>query len=76
MAAHDSESYLGYLNKLLHQYHNNYHYSICKRPIIADCSALTKKIETNPKDPKFKVNDRVRLLSIRIFLAKVTLKVG
>ena len=35
---------------------------------------LTEKFETNPRAPKFKVNDRVRLLSTRIFLLKVTLK--
>ena len=34
---------------------------------------MTEKIE---KAPKLKVNDRVRLLSTRVFLVKVTLKVG
>ena len=31
-----------------------------KKPNNADYSALTEKIETNHKTPKFKVNDRVR----------------
>ena len=35
--------------------------SIGKKPISADYSALTEKIETNLKAPKFKVNDRFRI---------------
>ena len=41
--------------------HNLYHYYIGKKPITADYSALTEKIETNLKAPEFKVNDRVRI---------------
>ena len=33
MAANDSKSYLPYLNKLLDQYNNTYHYSINKGPL-------------------------------------------
>ena len=49
------------MNKLVDQYNNIYHHSINKKAINADFSALTEKIETNPKAPKFKVNDRVRI---------------
>ena len=45
---------------MVEQYNNNNYYSINKKHINVDYSALTKKIETNPKAPKFKVNDRVR----------------
>ena len=48
------------MNKLIDQYNNTYHHSINKKPINT-LTALTKKIETNPKTPKFKVNDRVRI---------------
>ena len=67
-----------YLNKLVDKYNNTYHHSINKKFINADYFALTEKIETIPKAPKFKVNDRVRitLRSIRIFLVNVTLKIG
>ena len=34
---------------------------VVKNLINADYSALTEKIETNPKAPKFKVNDIVRI---------------
>ena len=61
MTANDSNSYLPYLNKLVDQYNNTYHHSITKKPINADYSALTEKIERNPKAAKFKVNDRVKI---------------
>ena len=64
MTANDNKSYLPYLNKLVDQYNNTYHHSINKNPINAAYSALTEKIETNPKAPKFRVNDRVRIIKI------------
>ena len=53
MTANDNKSCLPYLNKSVDQYNNTYHHSINKKPIDADYSALTEKIETNPKGPKF-----------------------
>ena len=61
VTANDSKSYLIYLNKLVDQYNNTYHRSIDKKPIDADYSDLTEKMETNPKAPKFKVRVRVRI---------------
>ena len=40
------------------QYNNAYHQSINEKPINADYSALSENIESNPKPPKFKVNDK------------------
>ena len=56
MTANNSKFYLPYLNKLVDQYNNTYHHSINKKYINADYSALTEKIETDHKAPKFKVN--------------------
>ena len=61
MATNDSKSYLPYFIKLVDQYNNAYHHSIDKKPINADYAVLTKKIETNLKASKFKVNNRVRI---------------
>ena len=61
MTASDSKSYLSYLNKSVGQYNNTYHHSIGKKPTNANYSALTEKIEMNPKAPKIKVNDRVKI---------------
>ena len=70
MTANNSESYLSYLNKLVDQYNNAYHHSIGKKPINDDYSALTGKIETNPKVPKFRVNDRVRITRYKNIFSK------
>ena len=54
-------SYLDYLDKLVSQYNSTYHRSIGKIPIDADCCTWAGKVETNPKAPKLKVGDRVRI---------------
>ena len=74
MTANDNIYCLGYLNKLVDEY-KSYHRSIGKKPADADYSALTAKIEKNPKSLKFKVGES-KLLSTRILLAKVTPKIG
>ena len=55
----DNKSYLPYLNKLVDRCNKTYHHSINKKPINANYSAFFEKLETNPKAPKFKVNDRI-----------------
>ena len=76
MKANDSKSYLSYLNKLVDQYNNTYHHSINKKPIHADYSALTKKLGPILKLLNLKLMIESELLSIRIFLVMVTLKIG
>ena len=49
MTANDSKSYLGYSNRLIDEYNNTYHPSIDIKIIDDDYSALSEKIETNPK---------------------------
>ena len=58
------------MNKLVDQYNNTYHHSINKKPINADYSTLTEKIETNPKAPKFKVDDRVTITRYKNIFSK------
>ena len=70
MTANDSKSYLIYLNKLVRQYNNTYHHSVYKKPINANYSAFTEKIETNLKAPKFKINDRVRITKYKNVFSK------
>ena len=71
MAADDGKSYLSYLNKLVDQYNNTYHHSINKKPSNANYSALTEETDTNPKSPKFKVNDRVRITKYKNIFSEV-----
>ena len=61
MRTNHGKSYLPFLNKFVDQYSNTHHYSINKKPINTDYSTPTGNIESNPKAPKFKGNDRVRI---------------
>ena len=70
MATNDSKYYLPYFNNLVDQCNNTYHHSINKTHINVDCSALTEKIETNPKSPKYKVNYRVRVTKYKNIFRK------
>ena len=77
MTANDSKSYLSYLNKLVDQYKNTYHHYINKKPINADYSALTEKNWNKTMkllNKKLMIESKSK--SIRIFLVKVTLKIG
>ena len=77
ITAHDSKSYLLYLNKLLNQYNNTYHHSINKKPINADYSALTeKKLLKLTNFLNFKLMIDSESKSIRIFIVKVAMKIG
>ena len=58
------------MNKVVDQYNNTYHHSINKKPITADSSASTKNIESNPKAPKFKLNDTVRITKYKNIFGK------
>ena len=55
---------------MLNQYNNTYRPSINEKILNADYSALTEKIEANPKVPKFKVNDRIRITKYKNIFSK------
>ena len=76
MTANNEKFYLHYSNKLVDEWNNTYYHSIDKKPINADCSALTKEIEKNPKSSKFKFGDESILQSIKAFLVRATTKIG
>ena len=64
------------MNKLVDQYNHTYHHSVNKKPINAIYSSLTERLETNLKLLSLKLMIDSELLSIRIFLVKVTVKIG
>ena len=70
VTANNNKSYLPYLHKLVDHYNNTDDHSINKKPINVDYSAFTEKIETNPKAPKFKVNDGVRITEYKNIFSK------
>ena len=69
MLVYDSKPYLPYLNKLGDQYNITYQ-SINSKPINADYSVLTEKVETDPEASKFKVNDRVQITKYKDIFSK------
>ena len=71
----DSKSYLTCLNKLVDECNNTYHHSINKNSINADSSTLTEKSMRILKLLSLKLMIDLELLSIRIFLVRVTLKI-
>ena len=60
------------IDDMVNEYNNAYHTTIKMKPIdVKDNTYININKETNDKDPKFKVGDRVR-----IFLLKATLQIG
>ena len=57
-------------NNLVDKCNNIYHHSINKKPINADYSALTEKFGKVHKAPKFKVNDRIRIIKYKNIFSK------
>ena len=76
MTGNDSKFYLSYLNKLVYQYNNTYYNSIGKKPINGDYSPLIEKLRRLLKLQSLKLTIEPYFLSVRIFLVKVTLKIG
>ena len=68
--AGNSCSYLNYLDRFLDEYNNTYHCSIGKKPMDTCYYALAEEIETNPKAPKFKISDRIRITKYKIIFSK------
>ena len=75
ITAINSKSYLSYLSKLVDQYNAIYLHSINKKPINADYFALTDKIETTSKAPKFKVNDKVKITKYNNIFSKCYIEI-
>ena len=76
MTVNDSTYYLSYLNKLVEEYNNIYHRPVSKKPIDADYSVLNVKMNRVIKFLNLKLMIESGLLSTRIFLAKITPKIG
>ena len=75
MTTNDNISYLPYLIKLVDQCNNTYHHSINKKPINADNLLWLKKVRPILKLLRLNLITESESISIRIFLAEVTVKV-
>ena len=70
MAANDIKPYLSYLSNQQSNTKILIIILLIKSPINTDYSTLTEKIETNPKAPKYKFNDRIRITKHKIIFIK------
>ena len=64
------------MNKLVDHYNNTYHHFIDKKPINADYSASNENFKPIINLLNLKLFIESELLSIKIFLVMVTLKIG
>ena len=63
--------YIDKLDDIVDEYNNTYHTTIKMKPIdVKDNTYINSDKETNDKDPKFKVGDRVRISKNKNIFAK------
>ena len=63
--------YIDKLDDIVGEYNNTYHRAIKIKPVgVKDNSCIDFKKEVNDKDPKFKVEDRVRISKYKNMFAK------
>ena len=63
--------YIVKLDDIVNEYNNKYHTTIKVKPIdVKDNTYINTVKETNDKDPKFKVGDRVRISKYKNIFAK------
>ena len=71
MTSISQNAYIDELDDLVNEYNNTYHTTIKMKPIdVKDNRYKNTNKETNDKDPKFKVVDRVRISKYKNIFAK------
>ena len=74
MTANDSKFYLSYLNELVDQCNNTFHYSINEKLLMLLILLWLEKLRWILSLLNLMIESE--LLSVRIFLLKITLKIG
>ena len=71
MTSISKNGYIDKLDEIVNEYNNTYHTTIKMKPIdVKDNTYINTDKETNDKDPKFKVGDRVRISKYKNIFAK------
>ena len=66
--------YIDKLDDIVNEYNNTYHTMIKMKPtVVKDNTYTNTDKKTNDKDPKFKVDDRVRILDMLLINSEVPL---
>ena len=71
MAAVSKSVYFDVLDDIVDNYNNTFHRIIGMKPIDVKCGSYAEySVDSNEKDPKFKVSDHVRILKYKNIFAK------
>ena len=71
MTAVSKNVYFDVLDNTVDKYNNTYHTTIKMKPIdVKSNSCAEHNIDSNPKDPKFKIDDHVRISKYKNIFAK------
>ena len=69
--------YIGKLDDIANKYNNTYHITIKMKPVdVKSSTYMDYSKENNEKEPKFKIDDIVRIPKYKNIFAKVILKIG
>ena len=71
MAAVSKNVYFDVLNNIADKYNNIYHKTIKMKPIDVKSNSYAEcNVDSNAKDPKFKIDDHVRISKYKSIFAK------
>ena len=77
MTAVSKNVYFDVLNNIVDKYNNTYHRTIKMKPIdVKFYSYAEYNVDSNGKDPKFKIGDHVRISKQKTFLLNYMLLIG
>ena len=71
MTAVSKTIYFDVLNDIVKNYSNTYHKTIKMKPIFVKSDSYAKySVDSNEKDPKFKIGDHIKFQSIKTFFLR------
>ena len=77
MTSETKNTYIDKLDDIVNEYNNTYHWTIKMKPVNdKDNTYIDSRKEINDNDPKFKVDDHVRISKYKNILLRDTLQTG
>ena len=77
MTSVSKNTYIDKLDDIVNEYNNTYHWTIKMKPVNdKDNTYIDPRKEINDNDPKFKVDDHVRISKYKNILLRDTLQTG
>ena len=77
MTSVSKNTYIDKLDDIVNEYNNTYHWTIKMKPVNdKDNTYIDSRKEINDNDPKFKLDDHVRISKYKNILLRDTLQTG